>query len=301
MTDNSDESVLLDHARFLVALGDHDFESVVQQCTEILDDPSEASERLARRIVGEHFAAHLTEQETWPDELDTDRLHRAFRELDVSGIVARLDHTCCQNCGISEIGGEIPADEERRGYVFAHRQDMEAAVPGGGLTLSYGVRSRGDQPPEAQAGIGEEVAGALRRHGLTVDWNGSPKRRIDVSLTWRRRRFGPLAAWPGGEPDSSDRPLSVSYCDMPRGGVQNAWVPVSFPQARDVLLTVAPYKGNYINFMIPSGGGLIASWGPGPDLTFELPGDEESARHVTIAEAEEIVSVLAHEGRVALP
>ncbi|TDC80312.1 hypothetical protein [Actinomadura sp. 7K507] len=300
MTDSSGESLLRDRARFLVALGYHDFETVIRQCTQILDEPSEADERLARQIVGEEFAAHLADQETWPEELDTDRLHRAFRELDMSGIVARLDHTCCQNCGISELGEEVPRGEDRRGYVFAHRQDMEDAVPGGSLALSYGVIGEGRQPPEAQVEIGREVAAALRRHDLEVDWNGTPQKRIGVSLTWRRRRLGRLAAWPGGEPAPSEQPLSISYCDMPRVGVENAWLPASFQEARDVLLTMAPYTGNYINFKIPAGGGLIAAWGPGPALTFELPGDEDSGRDVTITEAEEILSVLAHEGRIAL-
>ncbi|XRQ09081.1 DUF6891 domain-containing protein, partial [Actinomadura welshii] len=292
------ESSVRDRARFLVALGNHDHGTVVQQCAEVLDEPSG---ELVGRVVGEEFAAHLAEQEGWPDELDTDRLHRAFRELDMAGIVARLDHTCCQNCGISEIGEEYPDEEERRGYVFAHRQDMEAAVSGGGLTLSYGVLSHGEQPSEAQAGIGQEVAEALRRHGLEVGWDGDPRERIDVSLTWRRRRFGPLAAWPGAEPPAGG-PLEISYCNLPRGEVQNGWVPASFLHARDVLLTTTPYAGNFINFKpAASGGGLIAMWRPGPVLNFEIPLDEDSARSVTIAEAERLVSTLAEEGRVALP
>jgi hypothetical protein len=297
MIDNSFEGPLRDRARFLTGLGYHDFATVVRQCADVLDDPAEET---VRPIVEEAFAAHLGEQESWPDELDTDRLHRAFRELDMAGIVARLDHTCCQNCGISELGAEVPKGEDRRGYVFAHRQDMEAAVSGGGLTLSYGVFGNGEQPADAQAGIGREVADALRRHGLEVGWEGDPGKRIEVPLTWRRRRFGVLADWPAAEPAPSGQPMEISYCDMPRGGVQNAWIPASFPHARDVLLTMAPYTGNYINFKLRSRGGLIAAWGPGPVLTFEIPLDEDSAREVTIAEAERLVSVLANEGRVAL-
>lgn len=297
MIENTEAELLRDRARFLVALGHHDFETVVRQCADVLDDPGEDA---IRPIVGEEFAAHLEAQEGWPDELDTDRLHRAFRELDVAGIVARLDHTCCQNCGITEIGEEVPAGEDRRGYVFAHRQDMEAAVPGGGLMLSYGVFGPGGQRPEAQAEIGREVTDVLRRHGLEADWDGDPRTRIEVALTWRRRRFGPLAEWPGAEPASTDRPLKISYCDRPRGRVHNAWIPASFLHARDVLLTMTPYTGNFINFALVSGGGLIASWGPGPTLTFEIPLDEDSHREVTVAEAERLVSVLADEGRVAL-
>lgn len=305
MTDNPNESTIRNHARFLVALGRHGYADIVRQCLEILDSPTDEDDQLARRIVADEFAAHLADQETWPDELDTDRLNRAFRELDMSGIVARLDHTCCQSCGISEIGEEFPEDEDPRGYVFAHRQDMESAVPGGGLTLSYGVLSHGRQPPEAQTEIGEEVAAALRRHGLDVDWNGSPKQRIEVSLDWKRRRFGPLADWPGRAPaPESDQPLSISYCDMPHRGVENAFAPMSFLQARDLMLTMTPYSGNYINFDTPSENGMVASWFPGPRLRFEIFDREKrtfSGRDVTIAEAEEIVRVLADEDRRAIP
>ncbi|MEV5826250.1 hypothetical protein AB0L25_11795 [Spirillospora sp. NPDC052242] len=295
MTHEPVDSSARDHARFLVALGRHDFASVVGRCGELFD----ADDLPA--VVADAFAAHLADQETWPDELDTDRLQRAFRELDTSGIVARLDHTCCQNCGIDEIGGEVAKGDEPRGYVFAHRQDMQAAVPGGALTLAYGVFCEDEQPPDAQAAIGEEVAAALRRHGLRVDWDGSPRRRIDVALTWRRRRYGRLAAYPGSPPPAAQT-VSVSYENGPSGGGQFGELPVTPAQARDVLLTVTPYMGNFINFITPTKS-LIAIWDPGPRLKFEIPDPAKRcyySRHVTIEEAEEVVTVLATEDRIAL-
>ncbi|QFG20901.1 hypothetical protein [Actinomadura sp. WMMB 499] len=298
MTHDAEDLPLPDHARFLVALGRHDYESVVRQCGEILDDPEGAD---VRRVVADAFAAHLADQETWPDELDTDRLQRALRDLDTSGIVARLDHTCCQNCGLSEIGGEVARGDAPRGYAFAHRQDMRAAVTEGVLTLAYGLFVDGRQDPEAQAGIGEEVAAALRRHGLDVDWDGSPRRRIDVPLDWKRRRYGYLAAYPGS-PAPAKQSLEVSYANGPSGGMQDRDTPVSPAQARDVLLSVTPYSGNYINF-IGEEKSIIAVWEPGPRLKFEIPDPQERcyrSRHVTLEEAEEVVSVLAREGRIAL-
>lgn len=295
MTHEPVESSVRDHARFLVALGRHDFESVVRQCDELFDADDVPG------IVAETFAAHLADQRTWPDDLDTDRLQRAFRELDTSGIVARLDHTCCQSCGIAEIGGEVAKGDEPRGYAFAHRQDMQTAVPGGPLTLAYGLFCDGEQPPDAQAAIGEEVAAALRRHGLRVDWNGSPRRRIDVPLTWRRRRYARLAAYPGSPPPTAQT-VSVSYENAPSGGGQAEELPVTPAQARDLLLTLTPYTGNYINFITPTKS-LIATWDPGPRLKFEIPDPENRcyhSRHVTIEEAEEIVTTLATEDHLAL-
>ncbi|RSN68161.1 MULTISPECIES: DUF6891 domain-containing protein [Actinomadura] len=282
------------HVRFLTALGRHDFESVVRQCTGLLGDD-------ARGAVADAFAAHLADQATWPDDLDTDRLQRAFRELDTSGIVARLDHACCQNCGLAELGGEVAAGDEPRGYVFAHRQDMEAAVDDGILTLAYGFFHEDTQPPEAQAAIGEDVAAALRRHGLSVDWNGDPRRRIDVRLTWRRRRYTRLAAYPGSPPPTGG-PVTVSYENGPSGGGQSEDLPVTPAEARDLLLTLTPYKGNFINFITPTKS-LIATYDPGPRLKFEIPDPANRcyhSRHVTIEEAEQIVTVLATEDRQTL-
>ncbi|TMQ92247.1 hypothetical protein ETD83_27525 [Actinomadura soli] len=177
---------LREHIRVLLALGADDFDTIVGRCAEYLDGTPDVTS-LASEIAAEEFAAYLADQRTWPDVTDSDRLLRAFRELDTSGIVARADFTCCQNCGISEVGGEVPSGEQRRGYTFCHRQDMQAAVTGGGLMLAYGVFTDAAEP-STQPEIGEDVAEALRRHGLTVHWDGDPSRRIEVDVTYRRRR-----------------------------------------------------------------------------------------------------------------
>ena len=92
--------------------------------------------------------------------------------------------------------GEAPDGTTPRGFVSCHEQDVERAVDGGGLLLSYGAFAD-DQDDRAQdAAIGQEIAAALRRHGLTTDWDGDVGARIRVPMTWRRRRSGPLATWP---------------------------------------------------------------------------------------------------------
>jgi hypothetical protein len=71
------------------------------------------------------------------------------------------------------------------GYVFYHMQDTEGACAGGHLYLAYGATS--DDPGQARR-VGERVVEALRRAGLTAEWDGDPSRRIGVRLEWRRRR-----------------------------------------------------------------------------------------------------------------
>lgn len=149
---------------------------------------------LGSQLVGPAFAAHLEAQATWPTRTDNDRLTDAFRTLDASGIVAREDFACCQNCGATEIHDEILDTAPARGYVFYHGQDGERAAGGGSLWLAYG--SLGE--PTATE-IGEEVVAALRAQDLRVDWSGSPGQRIHVTFGWARRRHGRLAAYIPGD------------------------------------------------------------------------------------------------------
>ena len=182
---------LVDFISTQIALGSSAYEMIIDECVEYLDGEAEEDDvrRVADEVADAQFAEFLADQATWPAVTDSDRLTAAFRELDVSGIVARESFTCCQNCGHAEIADEIPAGEGRRGYVFYHQQDAERGANGEGIYLAYGGR---DQP--AVAG---EVVRVLQSHGLAPVWGGSTGQRIHVPMQWRRRRAGRLAAYPG--------------------------------------------------------------------------------------------------------
>ncbi|MET8867211.1 hypothetical protein ABZW11_30065 [Nonomuraea sp. NPDC004580] len=291
--------------RLLVALGADDFDSIVEQGTDFLGGGPEAGS-LLRELAVEEFSTYLSGQPAWPEALDSDRLLRAFRDLELAGIVARADFACCQSCGIAEIGGEVPDDERHayRGYVFCHRQDMRDVVDGGRLSLAYG-RFNDALVPVDQADIGREVAETIRRHGLEVRWNGDPGIRIEVPLTWRRRRFGRLATWPGGPSPSSTGPyhLTVSYCDYRLGRYEDEPVPMSLAQARSLLLDLIPRAGNFAVFVGRSGGVIQMRWEDGRRLWLEAPDQEarhSRGRHVTPDEADDLVTILAREDRVAI-
>ncbi|MFE9691472.1 DUF6891 domain-containing protein [Micromonospora sp. NPDC005806] len=185
-------------------------------------------------VVAEELTAHLTAQESWSAPTDSDRLTAAFRALSAAGVVARENFTCCQNCGLGEIGAEVPPEVTPRSYAFYHQQDAEHAVDGSPVFLAYGLF---EQPPSVQ--VGEEVAAALRAEGLTVHWNGDTGSRIQVPMVWRRRRVGRLAAVPPTTADDVEVDLELltawSGVHAPRGGAQSAarlaalhlpWMPV---------------------------------------------------------------------------
>ncbi|NEC09645.1 hypothetical protein [Streptomyces sp. SID7909] len=141
----------------------------------------------ARELVERLWLERVAEQRGWADEVtDPDRLERAFARLDRSGITARENFTCCRSCGMSEIGAA--GREDARGFVFFHGQGAEHAAAGHGLALYYGGFQ---DSPERTAAVGREVAAALGEAGLTVEWDGSPDKAIELTgLDWRKRLVG---------------------------------------------------------------------------------------------------------------
>ncbi|HSO37984.1 MAG TPA: hypothetical protein VLT33_35900 [Labilithrix sp.] len=167
------------------------------ECTEIAteslsDELGETTAAaLVPRIVDEESRALASAMLEWPSITDCDRLDAAFEDLEVRGIVARQNFSCCSNCGEAEIGAEIDSAEAEgravRGYTFFHMQDVERAVAGGVLRLKYGPSPYDEA---AVVGIGREIQETLIRHGLRSPWNGSADECVAVELDWKRRPPG---------------------------------------------------------------------------------------------------------------
>ncbi len=190
MIDDGLLSGLRTRIRELIAIGEPDgFDRIVEWAMDHVGAPAQ-SRTTAEQMVHDEFAAHAAAQATWPAVTDNDRLDTAFRELDEAGIVARQCFTCCNSCGNLEIGDEVPDGATARGFTFYHLQDAERALSGDGLYLAHGyfegdIAAPGPADPVA---IGREIAATLRRHGLTVLWNGDVKTKIHVPFGWQRRQ-----------------------------------------------------------------------------------------------------------------
>ncbi|MEW2177437.1 hypothetical protein AB0890_14035 [Streptomyces sp. NPDC005406] len=140
----------------------------------------------ARQLVERLWLERVEEQQGWVGVTDPDRLEQAFAELDGRGITAREHFTCCRSCGLTEIHAE--GRDDARGFVFFHLQGTQSAAAGHGLTLYYGGF---DESSETTAAVGREVAAVLGEAGLTVEWDGSPDRAIELTgLDWRKRLVG---------------------------------------------------------------------------------------------------------------
>ncbi|MFE3151465.1 DUF6891 domain-containing protein [Streptomyces sp. NPDC059218] len=152
----------------------------------VKDGVSPVTGAQARQLVERLWLERVEEQRQWPEVTDADRLTRAFARLDRGGITAREHFTCCRSCGMSEIWGD--GQEDARGFVFFHTQCTESAASGHGLSLYYGGF---DGEPHDTALVGREVVEALGDAGLTVEWDGSPDKAIELTgLDWRKRLVG---------------------------------------------------------------------------------------------------------------
>lgn len=167
-----------------VAGGYDDADEIIESFVERVEDDEEldATEDDVIALVTQAWTARIAEQQHWPAVTDVDKLERAFELLEASGVLARDNFTCCQNCGHSEIG-DARADTSYDGYTFFHLQDTERAASGSSLFLAYGSFSE-DTGAEA---IGRRVIDAIQAQGLTVEWDGTADTRISVKLDWKKR------------------------------------------------------------------------------------------------------------------
>jgi hypothetical protein len=184
---------LHDFIRLQVVAGYSSVDQIVEDAVELFRETTIDHTEIgsaARGVLAAALAAHASEQESWVQPTDCDRLDAAFAELEASGIVARQHFSCCGVCGATEINHEMDeamrAGHAARGFTFFHVQDTEHAVAGDGLYLSYGSPDRDQATAIA---IGHEVVATLGRHGLAPAWNGRLAHRIQLPLTWQRRRY----------------------------------------------------------------------------------------------------------------
>ncbi|GGQ33217.1 hypothetical protein BKA00_004871 [Actinomadura coerulea] len=165
-------------------------EDIVDQMVEMVEDAGvEYSQDAIEDTVDALWNAQVEEQRKWPEVTDNDLLERAFTRLWRTGIVAEENFTCCQSCGVTEIGGQIPEGSVMDGYTFFHEQDTESVLFDDELLLSYGTFGPESEPQKAVE-VGERVVAALKTEGLRVEWDGSPAARITVFMKWRKRLVG---------------------------------------------------------------------------------------------------------------
>lgn len=134
--------------------------------------------------------AHHAELATLAPSDHFPRLARAFDALCRDGVVALHAAGTTQSDGIddaSEVAHTLVDDGRPQpvGYVFYHRQDLDAVIDGHGIHLAFGFF---DGTEAEVLGVGARVRAALRAEGLDVAWDGTAGTRLHLpGIVWRKR------------------------------------------------------------------------------------------------------------------
>jgi hypothetical protein len=130
------------------------------------------------------------EKKSWPSVTDCDRLDVAFLAINGRGVIALQNAGYTQSDGYDdfiEMYENSPNPDAVLGYCYYHAQDLDRAVRGGGLYLSFGPAKPSDEESQGPI-IGRMIQEELERAGLSVSWNGSFKTRISIpEIVWQRR------------------------------------------------------------------------------------------------------------------
>lgn len=145
--------------------------------------PGEAS-----ALVQGLWDERLDAQARWPEITDCDRLDKAFTELAGAHVLTRQNFGCCLPHGFERLLRQ-PEARDCVGFAYFAEPDTEDAVSGKGLRVAFGAfASTSAQSPQRRVvAVGEQVAGALRSHGLGVEWDGTADGPIWLDLDWQRR------------------------------------------------------------------------------------------------------------------
>lgn len=186
---NETEDDILNSIKTWVWSGFYTANEVDGMISDVLED--EVDEDAMRAAVAPEFKRKATEERGWPKTTDCDRLNAAFRELDSIGIIALQNAGYTMSDGRSDVG-EVLQERGRKGvkgYCFYHGQDLERAVAGDGLMLAFGDLDAEAGPKLA---VGCLIRDVLKKHGLAVEWDEDPEKRLHIpQIDWKRRYSAP--------------------------------------------------------------------------------------------------------------
>jgi hypothetical protein len=185
------DSRLLQQIRHLVRGGFVNRNRAVEIICEELYAPGELPADEVATAVDLAFKELEREAADWPAVTDCDRLDTAFAALLARGIVALQNTGYTQSDGHADVMGfseRHSAQAEFSGYCFYHGQDLERAVDGGGLHLSFGPIDPSKERSTGPA-VGQAIVEELNRAGLRTEWNGTFDQRIFIpTFDWKYRR-----------------------------------------------------------------------------------------------------------------
>lgn len=189
---SEDQQFIFDSIYTQVRSGFYSLEDIQNNIIEEIEDngfEDEISEDWAYKQINAVNEELLKESESWGENTQTNRLIAAFDELAESKIIA-LHYT-----GYTMDDGEYEVvevertlndnDEKSEGYCFYHGQDLERAVRGEGLNISF--QKINNESDVVSKEIAKKIVAVLEKHDLKVDWNGKASSKILLpEFKWQR-------------------------------------------------------------------------------------------------------------------
>lgn len=179
----------LERIQYYVRSGFYEPDEIADTLCNDVFEPDTLDETWVHEQIELEWKRKLAEEASWTTVTDCDRLDQAFAELEQSHVIALQNAGYTQSDGIEDIT-EVWHDAGQGnspiiGYCFYHGQDLERAVDGEGLMLTYGdILGTDDRGLE----VGRIIQQVLDRHGLRTEWDGTVQQRINIpNIRWQKR------------------------------------------------------------------------------------------------------------------
>ncbi len=180
---NDVNQYMLDAIKIHVWSGFYDLQDVEKMIAGGLEQGAD-QEMLRAKAIAE-FEKKQEEEKTWPDVTDVQLLDGVFDTLGSLGIL------CLHNAGYTTSDGHRDArlalSEYRTGrfygYCFYTAQDLEHAILGQGLLLTYD-HIDGEGPGKLK--VAQLLKDALLKAGFAVTWDGTTNQRVGIrKFDWK--------------------------------------------------------------------------------------------------------------------
>lgn len=189
---SEDQQFIFDSIYTQVRSGFYSLEDIQNSIIEEIEDngfEDEISEDWAYEQIDNVYRELLAESKTWPSPTQTERLIAAFDELAQERIIALHYPGYTAEDGEYEVVEVERAlrenNEKSEGYCFYHGQDLERAVRGEGLYISF--QKIDNESDAVRKEIAKKVVTVLEKNGFSAEWDGKAHSRILLpSFKWER-------------------------------------------------------------------------------------------------------------------
>lgn len=149
------------------------------------------SEKWINKNIDTEYKKHNELSKTWKSPTDTERLIKAFDELNTLKIIA------LHNAGYTTSEGEEEVIEvelqlrknkvQSEGYCFYHEQDLERAIDPKSRKLMIAFQKIDNSDDSITIQVGKKVEEVLKDNGFEVIWNGTAQSKLEIpNFNWEK-------------------------------------------------------------------------------------------------------------------